>query len=268
MIDFSPLDSVLKQARDAGISPVFWWRDDDAIAHTPTLDRLLSIRKHFSVPLALAVIPAKFDASLAPRLRQEQDISVLVHGFSHTNHAPGDQKKAEFGPHRPLDKLISEARGGLQSLSAAFNDRSFVPAFVPPWNRIDSALVPYLSGIGYSGFSTFGSRSQSLGGTLDQINTHLDPIAWHQGRGLVAADQLVRTLTELIFQRIREETDEAIGILTHHLVQDDAVWGFCETLFERLLHSEAIVFAGADHLFQSAPTTTTLIDQCSTRPTN
>jgi len=269
MIDFSHLAAALEQAKDTGRLPVFWWRDDDAGTHTPALDRLLSIRKRFSLPLALAVIPATLDHSLALRLRREQGVSVLVHGLSHANHAPVDQKKAEFGPHRSLDKLVSEASKGLQHLSAAFASGFLVPVFVPPWNRVDTALVPYLAGIGYSGLSTFGNRTPRMsGGVLKQINTHLDPIAWHQGGSLVAVDRLIRTLTELVLQRTRGETDEPIGILTHHLVQDDAVWSFCETLFEHLLRSEAIVFKGADHLFQSASTATTLIDQSSTRPTN
>lgn len=258
MTDFSPLNEALKQAKDSGVCPVFWWRDDDATGQTFALEHLLTIRERFSLPLAMAVVPAKIEASLEPRLRREQGISVLVHGLSHANHAPADKKKAEFGPHRPLKALVSEASAGLNQLSSAFGDR-FVPAFVPPWNRIDEALIPRLSDVGYVGWSTFGNRPAVSKSGLVQINTHLDPIAWHRGGSLVATDELLDKLTELILQRIRRETDEPIGILTHHLVQDQAIWDFCENLLEQLLHSEAIRFTGADCLFQSAPDVTIVL---------
>lgn len=253
MSDFSSLHEALKKAADSGVSPVFWWRDDDAVAETSSLERLLTTQRRFSLPLAIAVVPAKLETSLEPRLRQEQGLSILVHGYSHANHAAAGIKKAEFGPHRSPDILVSEARSGLNLLSSVFARTILVPVFVPPWNRIDETLIPRLPEIGYAGLSTFGNRPQS---PLIQVNTHLDPIAWHQGGSLVAPDVLINKLSELILQRVRGESDEPIGILTHHLVQNDIVWGFCENLFEYLLRSEAIRFAGADCLFQSVPNAT------------
>jgi predicted glycosyltransferase len=113
-IDWSPLDRALDRAKDQGCPLRFWWRDDDAVADTPQLDRLLGLARRYDAGIGLAVIPDGIDASLAARLTQEPKAVALVHGRRHANHAPADDKKAEFGAHRPLDVLASD-RGSCRS---------------------------------------------------------------------------------------------------------------------------------------------------------
>ena len=52
-----------------GRTATFWWRDDDAIAPTPALDRLRACASAAGIPIALAVIPAKATPELAAELR-------------------------------------------------------------------------------------------------------------------------------------------------------------------------------------------------------
>ena len=85
----------------AGRRPVFWLRDDDAVAPGAALDRLLGLTGRFEVPVALAVIPAHAGTALAERIADERLVTVVVHGWSHENHAPPGKKKQELGLHRP-----------------------------------------------------------------------------------------------------------------------------------------------------------------------
>jgi len=54
------LEAELDIWQSAGRSASFWWRDDDAIAATPELDRLLALAQ--DAPIGLAVIPAQAPA--------------------------------------------------------------------------------------------------------------------------------------------------------------------------------------------------------------
>jgi hypothetical protein len=106
---FAGLTAALDRLTDTGRTTLFWWRDDDAVAASPALDRLLNLARSHAAPLALAVIPARLEPSLAQRLTAlEHDqwpagrLALLQHGYSHTNNAPDGEKKCELGPHRPL----------------------------------------------------------------------------------------------------------------------------------------------------------------------
>ena len=57
-VDWSPLDAELERL-EAPL-PV-WWRDDDAVAVTPGLDRLAGLAADHGWPLHLAIIPAGAD---------------------------------------------------------------------------------------------------------------------------------------------------------------------------------------------------------------
>ena len=69
---------------------------------------------------------------------------------------------------------------------------------------------------------------------LLQVNTHLDPVAWKSGGGLLDPSLLDAQLArELEDRRIgRADNAEPYGLLTHHLVQDDATWAFTAAIVE------------------------------------
>jgi len=77
----------------AGRTATFWWRDDDAVAPTPALKRLLRLAGRHRTPIALAVIPRPAVKSLFDRLADHANVRVLQHGYEHANHAPAGAKK-------------------------------------------------------------------------------------------------------------------------------------------------------------------------------
>lgn len=235
-VDWSPLDRALDRAGDEGCPVRFWWRDDDAVADTPQLDRLLGLVRRYDAGLGLAVVPKTIEPSLAARLAGEHKVFALVHGWSHANHAPAGEKKAEFGPHRPLDVMGSEAAQALQVARERLGSK-LLPVIVPPWNRISRDLVQHLPHSGFQGLSTFTDRKTThpVPG-LVQINTHVDPIDWHGSRSLAEPALIVANLASAIERRVAglADRDEPIGFLTHHLVHDDVIWSLCERLIARL----------------------------------
>ncbi|MDQ4135124.1 MAG: polysaccharide deacetylase family protein, partial [Pseudomonadota bacterium] len=248
---WSRLDEALSRAADRSNPIPFWWRDDDAIAHTPAFDRLLALARGLNIPIAIAAIPGRAETSLAARLADEPLARILVHGLVHANHAGEARKKAEFGPDRPLSQLAEEAVEGLRLAKARFSD-TFLPVFVPPWNRIAPGLVPTLPKLGFKGLSTFGrlpAREPAPG--LLQANTHIDPIDWHNGRGLREPDAFIAELAETI---AADADPEPIGLLTHHLVQDEATWRFCEELLERLAMRRIVQYQDPRAMFVGAQT--------------
>ena len=230
----------------------FWWRDDDAVADTPALDRLLKLARAYDAGIGLAVIPGRLEASLASRLTDERSALALVHGLSHANHAPPDAKKAEFGAHRPLPIMAAEAQRALHMASERLGSK-LLPVFVPPWNRIAGELVPHLSRLGFAGLSTFTDRSAaSPAAGLLQINTHLDPIDWRGTRSAVDPAQFVAAFAGAVERRImgHADRDEPIGLLTHHLVHDEVIWALCERLIAHLAARD-IRFPAARHVFRN-----------------
>ncbi len=243
MTAMGALDAALKTAEDTGTKIAFWWRDDDAVAPSPALDRLISLGNCYGLPQALAVIPAAFEPSLAPYIREHANVSVLVHGLNHHNYAPQGEKKAEFGPHRPIGTLAAEVEEALALMRDTFSDK-LTPVFVPPWNRITADLLPRLATSGLTGLSTFGERTNTEAAPgLAWVNTHIDPIDWHGSRSVLDMDILSDKLARAILRRVRKETTEPIGLLTHHRVHDEAIWSYCERLIARLSEEACIYFS-------------------------
>jgi predicted glycosyltransferase len=248
-LDWSPLDRALERAKDSACPVAFWWRDDDAVAETPQLDRLLNLANRFDAGIALACVPMGIEASLAERLAGEARAFALVHGFSHADHAPEGEKKAEFGAHRPLEVLAAEAAEGLERARTRLGAK-LLPVFVPPWNRIAPGLIPSLPSLGYTGLSTVKDRVAGTPKGLTVVNTHVDPIDWHGTRSLRDPDSLIRSLADAVERRLSGQADpaEPIGFLTHHLVLDERVWIFCETLLMYLSQND-VSFASISRLF-------------------
>jgi hypothetical protein len=47
----------------------------------------------------------------------------------------------------------------------------------------------------------------------------------------------------------RADPDEPLGLLTHHLVHDEAVWHLCESLVARLSRSTLVHYPFASQIF-------------------
>ncbi len=235
--DWRPLQSELRRWQDAGLTLPLWWRDDDAVAVTPQIEKLSAMSDELGLPVHLAVIPRDAQTALAEYVSDQSVLIPVVHGWAHQNHAPADEKKAEFRLHRPLEAVVADAEAGLSRLRELFGAH-LRPMFVPPWNRIDSKVAMQLHGLGYRVLSTATPRKILLAAPgLAQVNTHLDPIDWRGTRGLIDPDRLIAQTVELLHDRRtgRADNAEAFGVLTHHLVHDQDIWTFTQDLLHRLL---------------------------------
>ena len=117
--EWRSLTNELLRWKDAGRTPLFWLRDDDAVEPTLALDRLLDLTATFNVPATLAVIPAHATQALAHRLADQSHVTVAVHGWAHQNHAGDGQKKQELGLHRPRNAVVADLRQGLARITDA-----------------------------------------------------------------------------------------------------------------------------------------------------
>lgn len=247
MIDWQGLDDEARRWCDAGRSAELWWRDDDAAAPDPALDRLLAARARVGAPVALAVVPARAGPALAERLAGEAGVEILQHGYAHANHAPRDGRKMELGPHRPAMAVLGELGTGWLALERLF-PQAALPVLVPPWNRIAPGLVPTLPEIGYRGLSTFGPRRPVRLPQLAEVNTHVDLIDWKRGRGFVGAQPAVAALVAAL-TRARLVAAEPVGLLSHHLVMDAEAWDFLVSMCEKIQTTPGLRLCPASDLF-------------------
>jgi len=212
----------------------FWWRDDDAIQSSDQLTRMLDITSRYSAFLGLAVIPSLAKPELRNLLTPYPRVSVLQHGFAHINHASGSEKKSELGLHRDPEIILKALASGLSVINKFTTS---LPVLVPPWNRIDSGLISKLAAIGYGGISTVNCRRSIYAAPgLISINTHVDIINWRGTREFIgtgpALDRVIKHLSKKRIANI--DIGEPTGLLTHHLVHDDACWEFIENFLDCL----------------------------------
>jgi hypothetical protein len=245
------LDGEFELWQAAGRTATLWWRDDDASAPGPKLDRLLEITEEGDAGLLLAVIPARAEPALADGLGARTRIAQ--HGYAHVNHAPRGQGLGawELGPHRPRDKVIGELEAGRDRLTALFGAR-FVPVVVPPWNRIDAGLLPVLAAHGYIGVSAFGPRGAETGGHgLIEVNAHCDPIRWKSAARFAGEAKTIGALVDHLCARRVGEVDasEPSGFLTHHRDLDEAGWAFCQRLAGAVSSHPAARWLGIEQVF-------------------
>jgi len=255
MSGWAALDRELHQWHALGRRATLWWRDDDACADTPALQRLLSIASAHQVPVAVAAIPARSVATLADAIGPVSHATILQHGYAHANHAPAGERGAELGNHRPRSALLDELANGREALAKLFGAR-LLPVLVPPWNRVDAELLPALASVGIFGVSCFGARTAALPHPrLTQVNTHVDPIAWRRDRAFIGeASALERLIGHLRARRLAEvDVTEPTGVLTHHLVFSEAAWAFVDALFATTRQHAAAAWLGAGELFGGQP---------------
>ncbi len=234
----------------SGEPATFWWRDDDATAPSPALEQLLGLGRTHQAPLALAVVPAVVDDHLSKVLETASPrVSVLQHGFSHSNHRAGPGKKIELTSARRASKLCAELSRGRDRLGGLFGDR-FLPVLVPPWNRIDAEVAGLLPALGFRGLSTYGPRLSSLPiSGLRRINCHVDIMRWSDPRGFLGLEPALGLAVGHLRARRQGNADrsEPTGLLTHHLVHDQSAWAFLTSLLAFLVqHPAARILDPAD----------------------
>ena len=169
------------------------------------------------------------------------------------------------------DICLAELSQGQARLKALFGSR-FLPVVVPPWNRFASSLIPSLATHGFIGISGGPSGFPNSGGTpLRQAHTTIDPIDWARRRNPTSHGIGVRPLAAIVDDILiplenalgpqipappfpqtappQIPMPPALGILTHHLVHETALWSFLDQLFLRLSRHPAVRFISASSLF-------------------
>ncbi|NIA71667.1 hypothetical protein HBA54_24035 [Pelagibius litoralis] len=260
MSDWQALERELDRWDAAGRSATLWWRDDDAGARSPALDRLLGLAARHGQPLALAVIPNEAQAGLETDLaRPDSPVSVLQHGFAHRNHAPAGAKKCELIDPQTRPEILAELRQGGARLQDCFGARA-LSVLVPPWNRIDPALCAQLPGLGITGLSTYKARDRAvpLPG-LQQVNCHLDIMQWRPERRFLGEAAALDLLAGHLKARREGTADpaEPSGILSHHAAHDDDAWDFLDRLLDCLGRHRAARLLSAAETFAPAKLGTT-----------
>jgi hypothetical protein len=225
----------LDRWRDAERVATLWWRDDDAVAPSARLDRLVTIAG--KVPVALAVIPAEAKPELGVWLSRSArsaavpSLVVLQHGWRHSNHSDGG-KKNEFPAERHCDEVAFDLAEGRARLMQLFGTRA-LPVLVPPWNRFGDSFLPLLRDCGISAISRVKPRrAASPVPGLIEANIHVDLVAWAGDRGFIGEGAALGSLVgHLRARRLGSAcAEEPTGILTHHLVQDAATDAFLRRL--------------------------------------
>ena len=240
-MDWSDLHDELDVWHGEGRIATLWWRDDDATAPVPALDRLARLAREHEVTVGLAVIPALAEPSLAPWLESVR-AEFLQHGWAHRNHAAQGEKNIELGRHRAPGVVAAELADGFGKLRELAGAR-FLPVLVPPWNRIDPALIPELPRVGFRALSTYGPRLSPMPvPRVGQTNCHVDVVDWRGGRGFVGRDRaLAAVVAHLAARRERSaDSGEPTGLLTHHAVHEECTWTFVARFVERTRSHPAV----------------------------
>ena len=187
------------------------------------------------------MVPAWLQADAQGQIAANGEATVLQHGYAHKNHAKKGAKSIELGG-RAADRIAKDLRKGFSILEDAFG-AGFLPVLVPPWNRIDAGIVAQLPQQGYVALSTYTPRAIRLAAPgLVQINTHMDPVHWRAGGGLVSPELQIAALVQVLTDRREGQADatEPLGFLTHHLVHDAAIWEFTRACLSILLAGGAV----------------------------
>lgn len=217
-----------------GKAATLWWRDDDAVAPGPILDRLFAATE--TTGLLLAVIPANTGPTLASAVADAAHVVVAQHGYSHTNHAARGQGLGawELGLHRAEQAVLDDLDAGRLRLEALFRD-DFIPVIVPPWNRLDPALLAPIKARGFAGVSRFGPRAAGDHcADFATVNSHCDLIRWKTGATFKGEQKTINQLVEHLHARRNGtvDTSEPTGFLTHHIDMDEEGWLFSEQLVQ------------------------------------
>ena len=147
------------------------------------LEELLRLRQGLGVPLAMAVVPDWLVPDVTALIAGAGDIHVLQHGVAHADYSGGRGRRMELcGGALPsgLRQALIRSRN---VLSTSFPS-SLIEVMVPPWNRIDEAVLSILAGSGFLGLSTLGPRCAERRHGLVVNNVHIDIIDWKSRKTL------------------------------------------------------------------------------------
>jgi hypothetical protein len=129
----------------------------------------------------------------------------------------------------------------------------YLRVFVPPWHGFDARFLPLLPRYGIGWISRKGPRpSERATEGLRQANAHAAPIRWSVPPSFGDEEEYLSTIVDhLRGRRVRSyDFDEPTGILTHHLVQNDASYAFIARLLDLTAKHQAAEWLNPREIFQ------------------
>jgi len=234
---FAPLRRELARWQAAGHQAAFWIRDDDATRMSPEFERLLTLQKKYSLPMAISVIPKWCGLQLPNIIRDRPDMIVLQHGWSHENHAGQPGQHSEFGANRTAGEVREELAMGRTRLEILYGDQ-FIPGFVPPWNHIAPVHMPL-----FKDYQFISGRNCMEGAVeMKTLHVHLDVLRWGDRPRFRGKRKIIRELCKELRRRRENGKNTPLGIQLHHLVMDRASWRFTDQLLGTLAAHSAAQF--------------------------
>ncbi len=157
--------------------------------------------------------------------------------------------------------MAGDLAAGRARLTALFGSRALA-VLAPPWNRFDESFLALLRGCGIGAISRVGPRRARWPARgVFAANVHVDLVAWRGDRGFIGGAAALDGLAGHLRARRRAQVDgdEPSGILTHHLVQDEATGDFLSRLVALTAAHPAARWLDAGEVFApgigpSAPT--------------
>ncbi|WP_419779743.1 methyltransferase domain-containing protein [Maridesulfovibrio sp.] len=234
---WAELERELKLWQDMGRTPKMWIRDDDVSRVRPSLEALWNVCDKHNTPLSLAVIPSKCKEKLRSWVMERPQITVLQHGFDHSNHATENEiendGKSEFPDSLPSELALKQIRTGRLIIEKQFSAR-FSPIFVPPWGNCSEEIIQKLPSLGFQGNSSDGLRGSATQHGLQFANTHIGlPTSTGSSWGLHEHEFILKLTKVLGYIRNSEtDPDEALGINTHNAGMSDRDLDFLDHLID------------------------------------
>lgn len=231
---------------DSGLTPTFWWRDDDAISDTPALRKLIETAQLAGLTVAIGVVAERAEDSVLP-LTASAGCPLWQHGWGHHFHDDG-----EFGDSRPLDAMIEDALRGQETLDSRFGPDRWQRVFVPPNHRLSMSFKALIPTLGYVGVSAGDPLTPGLEG-VREVNAEVDVMNW-PARKVLPSETIQRMITAVLEQRRSGliPSDRPTGILTHHLAFDDDAWRGVFAIVKALRTHPVVRFVPAAEVFPSA----------------
>lgn len=210
------------------------------------LRRLVEQARRADIPLSLSVIPTLLSPELCKWVNRYTSVTVLQHGTDHCD-AGGGVGPTQFDPQEAPHAIARRLVEGWTALSG-FHRR--LPVYVPPWHDLTPNTAAAAAMAGLESISAWGAPAAQ-----GRVDVHLDLMRWRGPPRFAGSQRVLGRLTrELRKRRVQRRWQEPIGLLTHHLVHDDAAWRFLDTLlsFEPLKRTaqwrSAEVLFGPDSL--------------------
>ena len=224
-----PLHAELDRWRQAGRVADLWLRDDDAVQPTAALDRLLDLTARHAIPAAVGGHPraCRRTACRAACVGARHRRCGARLGAREPRAGRREEAGARAASCRPTSCSANcrgrkpSSTGCLPGKPRPFSCRPGTGSTAPCCRRSPKQASPRCR------CSARRSRPP-----IAVVNTHVDIIDWHGGRGGKDHGGLVLELAAELRWRREAGSREAVGVLTHHLVHDEIAWLFLERLFE------------------------------------